>query len=190
MRPAPAPPHVAPHLLHQQQGAGDVGVDHAPPGVRVLVKKGTAEAPPGIGQQRIHRAPLGCGIEPVDAFRPGQVGLHRLDGPGSLPQRGGRLLDLGFVGRDQHVEFVFRQILASSKPMPVEAPVTMANLRPLEAISFSYASGFQDHLDAAVLLVAERLVHLRAALQRHRVGDDEATDRSRLSTMRCSSFGR
>src|SRR5262245_59681225 len=63
---------------------------------------------------------------------------------------------------------------AKWKPMPVEAqspryragfaePTTTSSLRLWR----------HHHLDAAVLFVAERPIHLRPTLQRHAMGDDE-----------------
>src|SRR3954451_15585333 len=67
----------------------------------------------------------------------------------------------------------FAHSLASSRPIPVEAPVTTASLRWLSDMGRLLHTGFEDNLDAAVLLVAESLVELRPLFERSRVSDDE-----------------
>ena len=57
---AAAGPHVAADLVHQIERAGDVGVDHMPHVVEVLIEERLAEATAGIGEQCLDR-PAGNG---------------------------------------------------------------------------------------------------------------------------------
>ena len=72
-----------------------------------------AEATPGIRAQQIYPTPLCRGEQPVDTVDRGQIGFHRLHADTMLPAR-----------------------WASSKPMPVEAPVTIANLSAISCLLF------------------------------------------------------
>ena len=65
----------------------------------------------------------------VDTLQGRKIGLHRPDGHAGGPKLGSRLLDLRLVGGDQKVETVHCARFASSSPMPVDAPVTMAKGR-------------------------------------------------------------
>src|SRR3954452_2679810 len=67
----------------------------------------------------------------------------------------------------------FAHSLASSSPIPVEAPVTTASLRWLSDMDRLLHTGLEDNLDAAVLLVAEGLVEFGSLFERGCVGDDE-----------------
>src|SRR3954470_12609604 len=67
----------------------------------------------------------------------------------------------------------FAHSLASSSPIPVEAPVTTARLRWVSDMGRLLHTGFEDSLDAAVLLVAESLLELSAVFERGRVSNDE-----------------
>src|ERR1700704_843385 len=67
----------------------------------------------------------------------------------------------------------FAHSLASSRPIPVEAPVTTASLRWVADMGRLLHAGLEDNLDAAVLLVAKSFVKFRPFFERGRVGDDE-----------------
>src|SRR4051795_1216860 len=70
---------------------------------------------------------------------------------------------------------------ASSRPMPVDAPVTTASFRCVSSMGCLLAAyfarllqaGLEYHLDATVLLLAEHLIEIRAVFERRHVRDDE-----------------
>jgi hypothetical protein len=84
--------------------AGDVGIDHPPDPVDILIEEGVAEADASVRKQGIDRTPLCRRIQPVDAIGGRQVGLHRIDFSAMATKLPGRGLDGGFVGRDQEVK--------------------------------------------------------------------------------------
>src|ERR1700712_5338562 len=63
--------------------------------------------------------------------------------------------------------------MASSYPMPVDAPVTTASCLIAWLMGSSFRSGLHDDLDAAVLLGAERLVEFGTLFKRCAMCDDE-----------------
>ena len=93
----------------------------------ILIEECLAEAAAGIGEQRVDRPAADRGAELVDAVGGGKIGLDGLDAGAEPAQIVGRRLDLGLVRRDDKVEAFWAQHLASSRPMPVEAPVTTAS---------------------------------------------------------------
>ena len=106
--PCIATPHIVTYPVDQIDGAGDVGVDHAPYLPKILIKEGTAKPPPGIGEQRIDRAadPLRCIIELVDTLERRQVRLQGFDGNAEAAQAGRGGFDLRLVRCDQQIEIV------------------------------------------------------------------------------------
>ncbi len=92
--------------MDQVDGARDVGVDDAARLAKILIQEPFAEAAACIGQQRSDRTCADPGIELVDAFDGGEIGLERIDGCAGALEAPRRLLDLRFVGDDQQVETV------------------------------------------------------------------------------------
>src|SRR4051794_37331077 len=66
----------------------------------------------------------------------------------------------------------FAHSLASSSPIPLDAPVTTASGRLASSIGCLLHARLQDDLDATVLLVAKCLVEFRTLLERSDVCDD------------------
>jgi hypothetical protein len=76
------------------------------------------EAAPGIGDERIDRAPAQCIVKPVDPLDGGQIGLDRFDPGAAAADRLRRRVNLRLVGRDDQVEAplgaAFRQLVADA----------------------------------------------------------------------------
>ena len=135
--PLVAPGHLAQHLLHEVDRAGDVGVDHVLDVGKVLLEKAAAKAVAGIGKQRIDRPALRRGIEPVDARQCRQVNLLGFYLPAERAQFLRRLMDLGSSAAISRSKPFCAHSFASSRPMPLDAPVTMANKRPFVVMVFT-----------------------------------------------------
>ena len=94
----------------------------------ILVEEGSPQAAAGVGHQRIHPSALGRSIEFVHALSRCQVDLYGLDLRTGTTKRRCGLFDGRLVGSDQKVVTLPDARFANSKPMPVEAPVTIANV--------------------------------------------------------------
>ncbi len=122
--------------MHQVDRADDVGVDHAPRLVEILVEKAVTEAAPGIGDQDFDRTPeLARGIvELVDTLRGGEISL---DGSNLRPFASSVPAASWISGSSAAMIRSYpwsTASLASSRPMPLEAPVTMARGREVSAM--------------------------------------------------------
>ena len=124
---------------------------------------------PCIGKQRCYRPAVDFFIELVDALGRGKVRLDRyplfhLRAEVDPPRF--RVSDL--LAAISRSNSFLAHSLASSNPIPVEAPVTTASLRCDSGIGCLLHARLQYDLDAAVLLVTECLVKLRPLLSRWR----------------------
>lgn len=101
--------HRRQHPLEQIDGAGDVGVDRAPPVVDRLVEERPALAVARIGTQYIDGSTIGGGEQRIDTFQRRQVGLDRPHLGALGGQFAGGGVDGGFVGDDQQIIAVARR---------------------------------------------------------------------------------
>jgi hypothetical protein len=90
-------------LLQEIDRAGDVGVDDPAHLLEVLVDEGPAEAPPGIGEQRIDRPPARRRQQAVHTVGGGKIGLQSRDLPPGVPEQLGGAHDFRLVGHGQQV---------------------------------------------------------------------------------------
>ena len=168
---AAAPPHVAADLLQQVDSVPVTLVSitrsacrpkswsrNALPRPRPALASSASTRPPAARRPAACRRPPSSRDRPAPPRRAPQPWLRDLRPPVRSRARRQRSADRSHARRIR---------LASSKPMPVEAPVTTAK-RSCGAIGHVRLSmagaviGLHHDLDAAVLLVAERLVELRA----------------------------
>jgi hypothetical protein len=103
MRPLPWA-RIAPHFLNEVDRARDIGVDHAPDLVELLVEEALAQAPPRIGKECLDPPPARGGIKLLDAFDRGEVGLNSLDSRAKGTKTARGLVDFSFIGSDDKVE--------------------------------------------------------------------------------------
>ena len=74
-----------------------------------------------------------------DALDGSKVSLNGFCICAAATERSRRMFDLGFISCDQEVvAFFFAQRLASSNPMPVDAPVTIAKGREAGIVDLLY----------------------------------------------------
>jgi hypothetical protein len=113
--------------MEQLDRSGDIGVDDPPDAVEILIQESATKTDPSVRQQSIDRATLRRGAEAIDPLRRREIRQHCIDLPAKTPQLGSCHFDRVLVGGDQEIEACLSQHRASSRPMPVDAPVTTAN---------------------------------------------------------------
>jgi hypothetical protein len=94
--------------VDEVNGAGDVGVDHAPDLFEFLIEEGTAEAAPCIRKQRIDGAPdprRGF-IKLVHALDGRKIGLQGLNNGAEATNFSRGSFDLWLVCRNQKIETI------------------------------------------------------------------------------------
>ena len=70
----PARPHIIANFVNAIKRAGDVGIDHMPRLIEVLIEEPMSEAVAGISEHCLNRSALGCSVERIDTFDCGKVG--------------------------------------------------------------------------------------------------------------------
>jgi hypothetical protein len=92
-----------------------------------------SKSAPGSRHEHVDRTAFGSRVELVDAFLCSEIDVKSLDGALArlTSQRGGRLFDFHLVGGNQQIKSMAR---ANSQPIPVDAPVTVANCLSVSAL--------------------------------------------------------
>jgi hypothetical protein len=121
--------HIATNLLNEIQRAIDVGIDDIGPGFEILIQEALTEPNACVGEQSINRTAVELCIKFVASFRRCEVSLKGIDlGAERRKLTGGRL-NRKFVGRHDEIESIANAAGGKFKPMPLDAPVTIASGR-------------------------------------------------------------
>ena len=176
--PSPLLAHVACDLVDEIKRAGHIGIDDEADVVPILIEEALAEPAARIGEQSGDRPSADRGDR---ARRRPRWSKDRLARPSTFRLRGAvgrlRFRSLARWQRSADRSRASAQSRASSRPMPVERRSRRQACVRYQAWAtpsvmtggFGHA-GLEHHLDAAVLLVAERLVELRALVRAGRRG--------------------
>jgi hypothetical protein len=94
--------------VDQVDSACNVCIDDAPRFFEILIEKRMAETASRIRQEGIDLTALGGRVQLVDAFSRGQIRLNGFDFSAPVTKGSRRLLDLGFIGRNQKIVALLR----------------------------------------------------------------------------------
>jgi hypothetical protein len=120
--------HVAADFVDKIDRACDVRVEHIACVLEILIEERLAKPSTGIGEKRIDTPPVDLFVEFVDPFQVARSACTVSTVPPSRRSSSAALLISVSLATISRSNLCFAHSRASSRPMPVDAPVTTANL--------------------------------------------------------------